>query len=516
MRSDTGGPDHNIGSLHRCSERDGRSQFDFRMYHQTRDQVPINVGSFRRACWLSVFGLGQHVARRFWDGELPVVKPGCILRRCAIAHGNIVTGCDQTNPLRDDTDSYRDENWRSSTYCYVMSHGKESTQPRTAMGILPRRRVCSAFAVVLSATVFPISDDGLRKLHEALAAPMDWDHFFAVIRKQRVAALVYHAMAQLPTGRVPDFVMARLKEQALETARHGLFAAMKAHTIVSELAAADITAVILKGTPLAVLLYGHAGLRQAKDIDLLVASGDVERADALIRRLGFVRIVPPPSFSGDALRAFQMYRSHYEYVAGTKGTQVELHWRLAVNECFGPQSSQPSTWQSVTVGAGLKLPTLSRVDLAEYLCMHGASHGWSRLKWLADVATMLKHDQDLIEALLEQSRLHGTSRAVGQALLLCEQLYGWAPVKNSDHGVAVRLLAAVARRAMTIGCAAGELLEERRTNAAVHLSHFLLSGQFRYLKTELRNELLMPPAWMHRKPTMVRRLLHSLRGIHLR
>jgi Uncharacterised nucleotidyltransferase len=414
-------------------------------------------------------------------------------------------------------DSYRDENMKSSTYCYVMSHGEESTQPKVAAtDILPRWQVCSAFAVVLAATVFPVCDDGLRKLSEALAAPIDWDHFFTVVGKQRVAALVYHAMAQLPTGQVPDLVMARLKEQAHKTARSGLFAAMKAHRVVSELAAAGIPAVVLKGAPLAVLLYGHPGLRQAKDIDLLVAPGDVERADALISCLGFVRIVPPPSFSGDALRAFQMHRSHYEYVAETKGPQVELHWRLAVNECFGPQSSQPSTWQSVTVGAGLKLPTLSRVDLAEYLCMHGASHGWSRLKWLADVATMLKHDQDLIEALLEQSRRHGTSRAVGQALLLCEQMYGWPTVKNADYGLAERLLAAVARHAMTIGCAAGELLDERRTNAAVHVSHFLLNGQFRYLKTELRNELLMPPAWTHRKPTMVRRLLHSLRGIHLR
>jgi len=53
----------------------------------------------------------------------------------------------------------------------------------------------------------------------------------------------------------------------------------------------------------------------------------------------------------------------------------------------------------------------------------GAMHGWSRLKWLADLAALLAAESsDSVEHLYRRSRALGVGLCSAQALLLCEQL----------------------------------------------------------------------------------------------
>jgi hypothetical protein len=71
------------------------------------------------------------------------------------------------------------------------------------------------------------------------------------------------------------------------------------------------------------------------------------------------------------------------------------------------------------------LPTLTRDELFAYLCVHGASSAWFRLKWISDLAGLLhRQSGEMIERMFYRSQALGTERAAGQALLLANRLFG--------------------------------------------------------------------------------------------
>jgi hypothetical protein len=63
-------------------------------------------------------------------------------------------------------------------------------------------------------------------------------------------------------------------------------------------------------------------------------------------------------------------------------------------------------------------------DLFAYLCVHGAHHAWSRLKWLADLNALIASSKPDLERLYRHAQKLGAGLCAGQALLLCHKLLG--------------------------------------------------------------------------------------------
>src|SRR5690606_18055592 len=114
-------------------------------------------------------------------------------------------------------------------------------------------------------------------------------------------------------------------------------------------------------------------------------------------------------------------------------------------------TDQPARVQ-LTPGAAVW--TLAPEAAFLYLCLHGAQHAWSRLKWLADVAALVaKLDEAELTRRYAAARARGLHRAMGQALLLAERLFGVpAPAavrEDAARDAALRWLVDVAVRCMT-------------------------------------------------------------------
>jgi hypothetical protein len=71
------------------------------------------------------------------------------------------------------------------------------------------------------------------------------------------------------------------------------------------------------------------------------------------------------------------------------------------------------------------LPTLREEELFAYLCVHGASSAWFRLKWVSDLAALLSDkDSRQVERLHDRSQQLGAGRAAAQALLVADAVFG--------------------------------------------------------------------------------------------
>jgi hypothetical protein len=350
-----------------------------------------------------------------------------------------------------------------------------------------------------------------KVVQEAASRPLDWERFLRIVRRQRVEGLVNDGMKRCQIV-APNFITSRIEEDASTIARQNLAFAAESFRLQRRLSAAGLTFLFVKGTTLDILAYGSLGLKRARDIDLVITPKDVEEACTLLGDAGYVRTVPGPEVTEDQFPVWLKLCKETSWTHARSGIVLELHNGLVDNPALLPSIGARSPRQWVEVGAGIRLPTLQKDELFAYLCVHGATHAWSRLKWIADVSALLSHDPlGERERLYRRSLELGVGRCSAQALLLCQRLFGLQLPDGLSaelrRDAATHWLVSVALRTMGGRNAEIELDDTMLGTVPIHLSHFLLAPGWRYKASEMRRKSLSH----HDRSTMnLPRALHFL------
>jgi hypothetical protein len=278
------------------------------------------------------------------------------------------------------------------------------------------------FLLVAACCRWPPSQSRNSAVLAAAAPVADWDAVVAAAQRQRVAGLVHDALSaagvQLPAAPAAEFA-----RRAQAIFRKNLLLAAETSRLQTLLEAAAIPSVALKGVALAQLAYGSLKVKHTHDIDLLIPPDRALAAMALLERDGYA-LSFPASHLGEAQRgAVVRYSREVAFVHPVHGAFTELQWRVADNRALLKEVHAASPTQNVVVADGLSVRTLARDDLFAYLCVHGAHHAWSRLKWLADLnAFIAATDADVVH-LHRHAQAKGAGLCSGQALLLCQRLF---------------------------------------------------------------------------------------------
>jgi hypothetical protein len=311
-------------------------------------------------------------------------------------------------------------------------------------------RFPQAFQLACACCIWPPSNERDAQVRAA-AQGVDWARFLRVLIRQRVAGLAREALtaADVP---LPAEVDRRLTALSQSGAARALALAAEAVRLQKLLDAERLPALSIKGAALAELAYGSLGLKSARDVDLLVSPADTARAFELLKREGYVVTAPAGDFTPAQMQlVFEMHKDLELHHPG-RGLNVELHWRLIDNPVLLREIGLGSATQEVTLLGG-SLRTLGDADLFAYLCVHGASHCWFRLKWLADLNAWLSHRQeDEIVGFYRYAERLGVEACAGQALLLCNRLLGRplpAGLARALQSRRLRMLVDVALDAMT-------------------------------------------------------------------
>jgi hypothetical protein len=323
---------------------------------------------------------------------------------------------------------------------------------------------------------------------------IDWARFLRVVRRHRVEGLVGDALRRAGID-LPEPVGAELHQQARDIPRQNLAFAAESLRLRRQFDRAGVTCLFVKGATLDILGYGSLGLKRARDIDLVIAAEAVERACALLVEAGYVRTIPGAEVREEQFPIWLRLCKETSWRHLRSGIVVELHTGLVDNPSLLPNVGAHSPRQWVEIGGGMQLPTLAREELFAYLCVHGATHAWSRLKWIADVAAFLKDfSSEELERLFRRSRELGVGRCSAQALLLCEKLFGLEVPQHLaaelTGDLATRRLVRIALAAMAGRNAEIELDDTVLGTVPIHLSHFLLAPGWRYKASEARRKSL--------------------------
>lgn len=275
------------------------------------------------------------------------------------------------------------------------------------------------FRLAVACCRFPGDQAARTAVTEAATAITAWEPFEGLVARHRVAGLANLALTN--EAAIPRDVSARLARAARESAAFDLLLAAETATLQRLFDDADIPALFVKGATLGVLAYGALGIKQSWDIDLLTSPDAVGAALKIMQDAGYRLVFPEIAPGAPITRVVRFF--HEVLLRNEKGVPVELHWRLSAKPHSLPGLDAHAAHQIVDVG-GRPVKTLSDALLISYLIAHGQQHGWSRLKWLADLNALLARRTDAgIQTVQANAQSLGLGDSASAALLLCHRLF---------------------------------------------------------------------------------------------
>jgi hypothetical protein len=345
------------------------------------------------------------------------------------------------------------------------------------------------FLLTAACCRWPPSNEHAAAIRAAVKNVADWDHFLRLVKRHRVAMLVVEALRKSAIE-LPPGVSDELHRVAKRNVRGGLKLAVESYRLQSLLMAAGIPNVVLKGVAIERLAYGSISAKQTRDIDLLVPPECAEAAIRIVEADGYTLSLPAHSLSDAQRRALIRFGREVELVQPRKKIRTELQWRVADNSALLSGIDAHAATQTITLSQGASVRTLASDDLFAYLCVHGARHSWSRLKWLADLNAFIASSPTGIVNLYRHSQKVGAGYCAGQALLLCERLFGAVlPVafaREIQADKRCRKLVEIAMAAMTARHAPGDADLGMRGVVRELRNQFLLGDGFAFYAAQCR------------------------------
>lgn len=330
----------------------------------------------------------------------------------------------------------------------------------------------------------------------AAAEQADWILVARIAERNRVEGLVWNALRQAGAS-LPAEIGGRLQAAADRIARQNLALTAESLRLTASLDRAQVRHLFVKGISLGVLAYGSIGPKMGWDIDLLVPLASLEPAAAALEAAGYRLLLPKGPKGRERLGLWHLHWKESVWASPDGRLTVELHSRLNDNPLLLPDVGPDSPSQRVEVAKGRFLATLRTDELFAYLCVHGASSAWFRLKWIADVGALLGPcPPEEIERLYRRSQALGAGRAAAQALLLCERLLATPlpPALSAElrFDRINRWLVAIAMRKLAGRTLTAELDERLLGTGTIHLMQFALLPGLKFKYAELRRQLVNP------------------------
>jgi len=254
---------------------------------------------------------------------------------------------------------------------------------------------------------------------------IDWNLFLSYALHHRLFPRIYLKIKDIESPKISLSVKEKLAFLYKRNTLQMLKLSGEMSRVNKLLAEKNIKTLFLKGPVVAQDLYGDISLRTSSDLDFLIPINQLDNAERLLVEQGYEK----DDYIETVLNDWRFRHHHVTYFHPQKQLKLEIHWRLHPGP--GKETSFHDLWKRKreSVAMGSPIYYLGKEDLFHYLVIHGARHGWSRLRWLDDIQQIVKQplNWDLVYKL---SKTNHHLHIVGQALILSSQLLN---VKISDE-----------------------------------------------------------------------------------
>jgi len=223
----------------------------------------------------------------------------------------------------------------------------------------------------------------VRRLAE-LSRSVDWSRLLTLAEEHGVLGHLTVRLGALEKDLVPAEVRAALVEHHRAQVFSTLRLTAELFRVLELFAAQGIGALVVKGPVLAMQAYGDPTMRSYGDLDLLVRQRDIHLATECLQSADFA-----PTVSVTAIDAGKI-PGQYLFSKPNANVLFELHNDFTLRYFPRPLPLEALFARSTLVPVDSRgVPALTVEDELVYICVHGATHFWDRLGWIADVAALI-------------------------------------------------------------------------------------------------------------------------------
>ncbi|MGB3203543.1 MAG: nucleotidyltransferase family protein [Crinalium sp.] len=286
--------------------------------------------------------------------------------------------------------------------------------------------------LLLCCTRTQMSAEYAERIHHLVSHNIDWDELVKIARRHGVLPLLYWQLKDICPEVVPTDVLVQLRNSNFANTKKNLNLTVELLKLLKLFQSNNIPIIPFKGPILAISVYKHLSLREFVDLDILVPEEFVVRTGEILADCGYQ---PQFNLSDAQKQKYISIGNEQMFRHKDKQVTVDLHWQIL------PKSFKENTaliWASneqVNFRGNL-LPTLSNDVLLLYLCEHGTKHSWSHLKFICDLAELIRCNPNLNwDGILAQSNKIGNQRMLFLGLYLCQDLLGTVLPENISQQV---------------------------------------------------------------------------------
>jgi hypothetical protein len=260
-------------------------------------------------------------------------------------------------------------------------------------------RISLEAELILCCARLHLDADALARLRILLRQELDWESLIQTALDHGVMPLLYSSLSTHCPESVPKNSMERLRAKYRDNVQRSYFSAAELLKVMSLFETHGINAISFKGPVLAAAVYRDLSLRQFSDLDILVHKHNLLEAGQLLASKGY------QSFGGDIddlehdhEEVAYLEPNHYAFVEPRRQIRIDLQWRVT-QTYFSFSLEGDRLWNRlVPVSiAGKTVPTFAPMDLLLILSVHGSKHRWEKLKWICDVAELVRVYQEEID-----------------------------------------------------------------------------------------------------------------------
>jgi len=232
-----------------------------------------------------------------------------------------------------------------------------------------------------------VSNRDRMRMAEILRQNVRWPVVLDLIQFHGVGPLVSHNLQGCEAKRVPGDLLETLSQQAqaVKLVNHALLGELL--RLCRAFESQGVQVVPFKGPVLAVMAYRDLSLRDMDDLDFFVPRSHLAEAERVLWSQGYR---PRRQVSNRV----QGTEAGYCFVKKDSMLRVDLQSKLD-DERLPFRFDRRGFWKQLApIGLnGSYVRGMAPEQLLVALCMHGAVRAWSRLKWVVDVAELLKRQR---------------------------------------------------------------------------------------------------------------------------
>jgi hypothetical protein len=247
-----------------------------------------------------------------------------------------------------------------------------------------------------------------------------WDDVITLAKTHRLIPILHRSL--LPYQQeIPSNTWQQLSQMSKRNSVYMLALTAETNKIFNLFSQSNISTIILKGPLLSLQLYNDIGLRQCRDIDLLIQEKDIPIAFHILEKQGYTF----DNYEKKKRLSINQMTKYYNYAGFKSNTfNIELHWRFYPDKHV-QNIPENLIWneEAIVKYEGLNFRTLALENNFLYLCFHAAKHEFNELYWLYDILIFYKKNKLDLENIFTKAEIFDLKKTICLCFYLMYKLW---------------------------------------------------------------------------------------------